>query len=164
MNREKNGAGEEPHHITTVFEGLLDRGADVRCYVGRKDGEVVATCVTLRKAQRLFLKWVGFDYAALGERSGVYFALVLHAPVRDAYAEGLRVIECGAGAHQAKALRGCSSRAVTTSLAVADATLRPRVAQWLAAFGERRKQAFGVTTPSSQPLAVVSSGACCERG
>jgi hypothetical protein len=169
LNREKNGAGEQPEHITGVLTALLDQGADVRAYLGHKEGSLVATCVALRKGHRLFPKWAGFDYAAVGERSGIYFALVLDAPVRDAYAEGLRTVEFGAGAHRAKALRGCIPRAVTTSMVLADATLRPRAAAWLDAFGDTRRAAFGDPTPS-RPAALPllngtgSSGGCCSAG
>ncbi|GAA3850894.1 hypothetical protein GCM10022243_15890 [Saccharothrix violaceirubra] len=143
LNREKNGAGEEPSHIETILTALLDAGADVRCHLARKDGAVVGVCVAIRKGDRLFLKWAGFDYAVLGDRSGVYFGLVLDAPVREAYDEGLRFVEYGAGAHQAKALRGCAPRAVTTGLVVADTGLRERVAGRLAEFGRTRHEVFG---------------------
>ncbi len=124
LNREKNGAGEEPSHIAGLLTALLDAGAEVRAYLGRNDGALVASCVTITKDHRLFVKWAGFDYAAVGERSGIYFAMVLDAPVRDAYAAGLRTVEFGAGAHQAKALRGCTPRAVTTVMILADPELR----------------------------------------
>ncbi len=170
LNREKNGAGEEPSHILGLLTALLDEGADVRAYLGFKDGALVASCVTIRKNHRLFPKWAGFDYAAIGERSGIYFALVLDAPVRDAYSEGLRTVEFGAGAHHAKILRGCSSRAITTSMVLADAELRPRAYAWLDAFGRSRRAAFGDASPelpASAPLTVLSgssTGGCCAAG
>lgn len=166
LNREKNGAGEAPSHIAGLLTALLDSGADVRAYLGRKDGSLVATCVTIRKNHRLFVKWAGFDYAAIGERSGIYFALVLDAPVRDAYAEGLRTAEFGAGAHQAKALRGCTARAVTTVMVLSDPQLRQRAAGWLDAFGASRRAAFGdvVAAPSVSGLAAGGAGACCAGG
>lgn len=164
LNREKNGAGEEPAHIAGTLGALIDAGADVRAYLGSKDGALVATCVVIRKQHRLFPKWAGFDYAAIGERSGIYFALVLDAPVRDAYAEGLRTVEFGAGAHQAKVLRGCTSRAVTTSLVLADESLRPQAAEWMDAFGATRRVAFGDAAPAPVRLNVLpgSGGACCS--
>jgi len=110
----------------------------------------------------MFVKWAGFDYAAVGERSGIYFALVLDAPVSDAYAEGLRTVEFGAGAHQAKTLRGCTPRAVTTAMVMADPALRPQVASWLDAFAASRRVAFGDTpAPAAQ---VPASAACCAGG
>jgi hypothetical protein len=167
LNREKNGAGEEPAHIVDMLTALLDAQADVRAYLGTKDGALVATCVVIRKHHRLFPKWAGFDYAAIGERSGIYFALVLDAPVRDAYAEGLRTVEFGAGAHQAKMLRGCTPRPVTTAMVVSDPELRPQVAKWMDAFGASRRVAFGDAPAATRtPLPVVSggSGACCSDG
>ncbi|MFE3323976.1 GNAT family N-acetyltransferase [Streptomyces sp. NPDC059176] len=167
LNREKNGAGEEPAHISGILSALIDEGADVRAYLGYKDDALVATCVTIRKNHRLFPKWAGFDYAKIGERSGIYFALVLDAPVRDAYAEGLRTVEFGAGAHQAKALRGCTPRAVTTSMVLSDPELRPRSAAWLDAFGLSRHTAFGDAVAPARPAALpllgeAGGGGCCS--
>ncbi|MFJ5831691.1 GNAT family N-acetyltransferase [Streptomyces sp. NPDC093089] len=165
LNREKNGAGEEPEHIVGVLSALIDEGADVRAYLGYKDGALVATCVTIRKNHRLFPKWAGFDYAAIGERSGIYFALVLDAPVRDAYAEGLRTVEFGAGAHQAKALRGCTPREVTTSMLLSDPALRPQADAWLEAFGNSRRVAFGATSPApARPANLPLLGGSCDSG
>jgi uncharacterized protein len=149
LNREKNGAGEEPPHIAGLLTALLDGGADVRAYLGWKDSALVASCVCIGKDHRLFVKWAGFDYVAVGERSGIYFAMVLDAPVRDAYADGLRTVEFGAGAHQAKALRGCTPRTVTTAMVVSDPQLRPRAAGWLDAFGTSRHAAFGDLTATN---------------
>jgi hypothetical protein len=166
MNREKNGAGDDPAQVAVMLTALLDAGADVRAYLGRKDGSLVASCVTISKNHRLYVKWPGFDYDALGERSGIYFTLVLDAPVRDAYADGLRTIEFGAGAHQAKALRGCLPRAVTTTMILADPQLRPQAAAWLDSFGRGRRAAFGDALPEAEsaPAASAPDGACCSAG
>lgn len=161
-NREKNGAGERPEHIEGLLGSLLMAGADVRCWAARKDGDVVGTCVGIRKGDRLFIKWVGFDYAALGERSGVYFGLVLDAPVRDACAEGLRFVECGAGAHQSKALRGCLPRRKRSAVWVADERLRADVARLVRTFGEHRQESFGVRPAApALPLVQAADSACC---
>lgn len=167
LNREKNGAGEQPAHIETMVAGLLDAGVDLRAYLGWLDGEVVASCVVLSKERRLFPKWAGFDYERLGDRSGVYFEMVLNAPVRDACAEGFRGVEFGAGAHRAKTLRGTLSRQVSTSLVLADAGLRERAARWLEAFGDARRVAFGESPAPTTPKLINSSaagGACCSGG
>lgn len=166
LNREKNGAGEEPSHIAGLLTALLDGGADVRAYLGHKDGALVASCVTISKDHRLFVKWAGFDYGVVGERSGIYFAMVLNAPVRDAYAEDLRTVEFGAGAHQAKALRGCTTRTMTTVMVLSDPLLRPQAAGWLDAFGRSRRAAFGeAAAPGALPLAATGApGACCASG
>jgi predicted N-acyltransferase len=148
LNRAKNGAGEEVEHIAGVLGALLDAGADVRAYLARLDDRVVGSCVVLRKERRLFAKWVGFDYEAVGDRSGIYFELVIDRSVRDACGEGLASVEFGAGAHQAKRLRGSSSRAVTTVLAVADPALRPDVARFMDLFGRARRVAFGDAVPA----------------
>ena len=119
LDREKNGAGEDPARVAALLGGLLAAGADLRAYVGLASGGMVASCVLLRKQDRLYQKWVGFDHRALGEADGLYFALALEAPVRDAYTEGLRAVELGVGDHEGRKLRGCSSRVLTTALLVA---------------------------------------------
>ncbi len=127
----------------------------------------MASCVVLRKGNQLLPKWAGFDYAAIGDRSGIYFAMVLNAPVRDAYAEGLRRVEFGAGAHEAKTLRGCQSREVTTALLLADASARPTAERLLREFGQARRVAFGERSGPA-PLTLLptaqTGGACCSSG
>lgn len=167
LNREKNGAGQDPRHIEVMLTRLLDHGADVRGYLGFRDGQVLASIVVLRKGQRLYAKWGGFDYATIGDRSGVYFAMGLDAPVRDAYAEGLRAVEFGAGAHEAKSLRGCESRAITTVMWLADEQLRPRAGQLLRRWSNARRAAF-VAEPTLEgrelPLVSAAGDACCSTG
>jgi predicted N-acyltransferase len=156
LNREKNGADDQPARIAAVLGDLLDSGVDLHAYLGLADGEVIASCVALRKEHRLFPKWAGFDYSALGERSGVYFSLVLDAPVKDSLAEGLRAVECGAGAHQAKKLRGCSSRIINTVLFVADESRRPTVARLQEAHGQVRLASLDGNMPTSPPPGSIS--------
>ena len=144
LTKEKNQANEDPVHVETVLHALLEAGAGVRCYVARREGEVLGICVALLKDRRLYIKWAGFHYASLGDRSGVYFGLVLHAPIRDGYSEGLRGIEFGAGAHQAKALRGCLNRAKLTAMVATEPALRSALPRLLAAFGDRQRTEFGV--------------------
>lgn len=164
LNREKNGAGQDPDQIRTMLAGVLDAGADVRAYLGLDGDRVVGSCVVLRKDTRLFPKWAGFDYSAIGERSGLYFAMVLNAPVRDAYAEGLRAVEFGSGAHQAKKLRGCSSREITTVLLMTDKALRGKTADLQDTFAAARHSAFG-DAPTRPALSLIQpGGACCSAG
>ena len=120
--------------------------------------------MVIRKEHRLLPKWAGFDYSKVGERSGLYFALVLNAPVRDALAEGLRSVEFGAGAHEAKKLRGCTARAVHTGLLVAAPDLRSDAARLAAAFGAARREAFGdqPSQPLTLPLTATTAGGCCS--
>ncbi|HEY6798963.1 MAG TPA: GNAT family N-acetyltransferase [Kineosporiaceae bacterium] len=166
LNREKNGAGEEPVHISTMLEVLLDAGVEVRAYLGRLDGDVVASCVVLRKGHRLLPKWAGFDYERIGDRSGVYFAMVLNSPVRDGYGEGLHTVEFGAGAYQAKRLRGCASRSITTAVLLSDSALRPSAARLLDSFGAARRVAFSdQPAPAALPIvSTASTSACCGNG
>jgi uncharacterized protein len=166
LNRQRNGAGQEPAQIAAMLTSLLGAHAGVRAYLGVAAGRIVGSCVVLRKGDRLFPKWAGFDYERLGGRSGLYFAMVLNGPVRDALAEGLRVVEFGAGAHQAKRLRGCSSRAITTALLVADPALRPTSYRLHGEFGRARHVAFG-DGPVAGPATATAGhhqAACCSGG
>jgi predicted N-acyltransferase len=165
LNRDKNGTGEDPARIAGMLAALLGSGADVRAYLGFQDGALVASCVTIRKNHRLFVKWPGFDYAAVGDRSGIYFALVLDAPVRDACAEGLRTVEFGAGAHRAKYLRGAQPLTVTTAMVLADPSLHEQAAARLDSFGRSRHAAFGDVAEAGPGVpAAAGTGACCAEG
>jgi hypothetical protein len=163
LNREKNGGSEQPHHIEQLITSLVNAGADLRAYLAEDGDEIVGSCVVLRKEHRLLPKWAGFDYSQVGDRSGLYFTLVLNAPVRDALAEGLRSVEFGAGAHQAKQLRGCTARGVQTALLLADPQLRPDAGRLAAAFGAARRTAFGdsPSRPVNLPLAIATATSCC---
>lgn len=173
LNREKNGSGQELAQVEAMLTRLLDAGSDIRAYLGLAGDAVVGSCVVLRKEHRLFPKWAGFDYSAIGDRSGLYFAMNLNAPVRDAYAEGLRAVEFGAGSHQAKQLRGCSSREVSTVLLLMDDSLRERARALQDAFAQSRHAAFGDSPPAApgdvpaRPLLEViqpGQSACCSGG
>ncbi|WP_405009836.1 GNAT family N-acetyltransferase [Kitasatospora sp. NBC_01539] len=143
QNRQKYGGGEDEAHIAALLGALLDGGSDVRAYLAHKDEQVAAVSVTVRQGKRLFVKWAGFDYDLLGERSGIYFEIVLDRPLRDAYAEGVTAIEAGPGADEAKRLRGFRPRRIRSVVLAADETLRPKVAELHEAFGEARRQALG---------------------
>ncbi len=170
LNRQKYDGGEGPEHLRPLLRTLIEEGVDVRAYLGEKDGATVASVLTIRQGDRLFVKWAGFDYDAIGERSGLYFTLVLDAPVRDAHAEGLASVEFGPGAEEAKRLRGCSQRTIQSALLVADPALREQVAGWQAAFAEERRTALGVDQAPTKPAkrrffglraAQEPGGSCC---
>jgi hypothetical protein len=114
MNRQKYDGSESVEHISTLLTALVDDGADVRAYVAYLQDTVTAAAVTIRQGRRLVVKWAGFDYAALGERSGLYFPLVLDRPLQDAYAEGLESVEAGPGAYGGA--RRAALGAVTTEV------------------------------------------------
>ena len=160
-NREKYGAAGEADRISMMLGALLDAGVTVSCHTAVVDGLLVGACVTIRKQRRLFVKWAGVDAAALGERSGVYFALVLDAPVRQALAEGARIVEYGSGSHQAKALRGCQPRRLTSALLLADRTLRAQAAQLLDAYAAAQRASSGLVEEVPAVLEPVSGGASC---
>ncbi|WP_405009809.1 GNAT family N-acetyltransferase [Kitasatospora sp. NBC_01539] len=143
QNRQKYGGGEDEAHIGALLGALLDDGADVRAYLAFKDDRLAAAVVAVRQGRRLFVKWAGFDYEILGERSGLYFELVFDRPVRDSFEEGLAVIEAGPGADEAKRLRGFRPRQVRSAILLADEALRPAAARLHAAYGEAQRQALG---------------------
>ncbi|WP_330296882.1 GNAT family N-acetyltransferase [Streptomyces sp. NBC_00503] len=154
QNRQKYGGGEDEAHIGALLSALVEGGADVRAYLAYKDDEVAAVSVTVLQGKRLFVKWAGFDYEALGERSGIYFEIVLDRPLRDAYAEGVTSIEAGPGADEAKRLRGFKPRQIRSAILVTDTELRPEVAKLHAAFGQARRDALGATTAEAPTTAI----------
>lgn len=153
-NRQKYSGGEDEAHIGALLCALVEGGADVRAYLAYKDGELAAVSVTVRQGRRLFIKWAGFDYEALGERSGVYFEIVMDRPLRDAYAEGVTSIEAGPGADDAKRLRGFKPQQVRSAILVTDTALRPRVAELHAAYGKARREALGVSAEEEPTTAI----------
>ncbi|MFI8767395.1 GNAT family N-acetyltransferase [Streptomyces sp. NPDC053792] len=154
QNRQKYGGGEDEAHIGALLAALVEGGADVRAYLVHKNDLLVAVSVTVKQGKRLFVKWAGFDYEALGERSGVYFEIVLDRPLRDAYAEGVTAIEAGPGADEAKRLRGFRPRPIRSVVLVTDTALRPKVAELHAAFGQARREALGATVEEEPTTAI----------
>lgn len=156
LNRQKYDGSEGAEHIIALLTALLDDGADVRAYLAYLEDTVVASAVTIRQGTRLVVKWAGFDYAALGERSGLYFPMVLDRPLQDAFSEGLEFVEGGPGADQAKRLRGYQPRPIYTAIWVADVSVRERVAALQGAYGGARRAALGAgTTEADEPAAAT---------
>ncbi|WP_183067752.1 GNAT family N-acetyltransferase [Streptomyces sp. gCLA4] len=154
QNRQKYSGGEDVTHIHALISALVDGGTDVRAYLAHKDDQVAAVSVTVRQGKRLFVKWAGFDYEALGERSGVYFEIVLDRPLRDAYAEGVTAIEAGPGADDAKRLRGFKPHRLRSAILVADPALRAEVAELHAAYGQARREALGLGATEEPSTAI----------
>ncbi|MDF3139966.1 MULTISPECIES: GNAT family N-acetyltransferase [unclassified Streptomyces] len=154
LNRQKYDGGEDSAHIAALLTGMLDGGVDVRAYLAFLDEEVVASLVTLRQGKLLIIKWAGFDYEAIGERSGLYFELVLDRPLRDAYAEDVQVIQAGPGADQAKRLRGFQPARIRSAVFVSDASLRDQVAQLHTAYAEARREALGASADQEPTTAI----------
>lgn len=146
LNRHKYDGGENASVITALLTALIDDGANVRAHLAFKGEEIVGSGVAIRQGKRLIVKWAGFDYEAVGERSGLYYSMVFNRPLRDAFAEGLDSLEMGAGADQAKRLRGCRPRTLYTALLVTDARLRDRVAGLQGACGGARRAALDAET------------------
>ncbi|MFD6968566.1 GNAT family N-acetyltransferase [Streptomyces sp. NPDC059979] len=154
QNRQKYSGGEDITHIHALISALVEGGADVRAYLAYKDDQVAAVSVTVRQGKRLFVKWAGFDYEALGERSGIYFEIVMDRPLRDAYAEGVTAIEAGPGADEAKRLRGFKPHQLRSAVLVTDTALRPEVAKLHAAYGQARRAALGLGAEGESTTAI----------
>ncbi|MDT9683731.1 GNAT family N-acetyltransferase [Streptomyces sp. TRM76323] len=146
LNRQKYDGSEGTEQIEALLTSMIESGADVRAYLAYYEGEIVGSTVGFRQGKRLFIKWAGFDYDAIGERSGLYFELLFDRPLKDAYDEKLEALELGPGADQAKRLRGCKPRAVHTALLITDAKVAPKAAELQSAFGEARREALGAET------------------
>src|SRR6266542_4378798 len=144
-NRQKYGVDATADDAPAVIRELQAAGVGVLVTGGFLDGELVACCVTFIKGDRVYAKYTGVAYDLLGERSGAYFTVVLHAVIDAAYRRGYRAVEFGVGAHQAKALRGCASRTVTSYTLPADPTMTSLVQQTAQASAQRRSNDFVLT-------------------
>lgn len=122
---------------------LLELGVPLLCTGGFRDGQLVACCLSVEKAGRVYAKHAGFDYDTLGTRSGAYFAVVVYGTIAAAYNRNARVIEFGAGAHQAKTLRGCQPRDITSYLLTTQPDVRATFAAAAAANAPLRHAEYG---------------------
>lgn len=159
-NRQRYGARASAEELAPVVTTLLDAGVPMVCPAGFLNGELVACCLLVGKAERLYARYAGFDYDRLGQRSGAYFAVVMHATIAAAYQHGYTQLEYGIGAHQAKALRGCASRPVTSHLLVVDdPTLAAALAPLAETSSQRRLADYQQPdpTPTSPPGATPAS-------
>jgi uncharacterized protein len=114
--RRRYGQDVADTEAPQILARLLGLGVPLAAVGGFRDGQLVACCVSLEKGDRLYAKYAGFDYDALGTRSGVYFAVVMYGTLAAAYDRKAHVVEYGIGGHRAKALRGCQPRDVTSYL------------------------------------------------
>lgn len=114
--RRRHGQDIPDTEVATVLARLLDRSVPLLAVGGFQHGTLVACCVSVEKAGRIYAKHAGFDYDILGTRSGAHFAVVMYGTLAAAYDRKASLIEYGVGAHQAKAFRGCQSRDVTSYL------------------------------------------------
>jgi uncharacterized protein len=114
--RRRYGQDVAETEAPQVLARLLELDVPLLAVGGFQDGRLVACCVSLEKGDRVFAKYAGFDYDALGTRSGAYFAVVMYGTLAAAYDRKARVVEYGIGGHHAKALRGCQPCDVTSFL------------------------------------------------
>lgn len=80
-------------------------GDSARLSVCRRDGATVGFCIYLEHGNTAYLRWVGFDYANL-VGAAEYFNLVYYDQIRTAPERGIRQLDLGRKAIQAKVLRG----------------------------------------------------------
>lgn len=114
--RRKYGQEIDETEIPTVLTRHLDLGVPLLTVGGFQEDKLVACCVSVEKGDRVYVKHGGFDYHALGTRSGAHFAVVMYGTLAAAFDRKARLVEYGIGAHQTKTLRGCQSRMVTSYL------------------------------------------------
>lgn len=115
-NRRRYGYDITETHVPAVLTRLLELGVPLLAVGGLQGDRLVACCVSLEKSARVYAKYAGFDYDTLGTRSGAHFVVVVYGTLRAAYDRKSHAVEYGVGAHQAKALRGCKSREITSYL------------------------------------------------
>lgn len=142
-NRRRYGmAASGDQAIQTVLH-LKQAGFPVLAALGFAGSRLVACCISLRKRERLYAKYVGFDYDFLGTRSGVYAPVAIWAPLAAAYQVGCSAVEFGVGAHEAKIRRGCLSRPIESYLLTEDAYVRQMFQRAAEAIRSRHSAEFG---------------------
>lgn len=144
-NRRRYGYDITETHAPLVLTRLLELGVPLLTVGGFQHDRLVACCVSLEKAGRVYAKYAGFDYGTLGTRSGAYFAVVMYGTIAAAHSRKARVIEFGVGAHQAKALRGCRSRTITSYLLTGKQHIRDAFAAAAAANTPHRRAEYAAT-------------------
>lgn len=115
-NRHRHGQDVAETDAPKILARLAELDVPLLAVGGFQHGQLVACCVSLEKGDRIYAKYAGFDYDALGARSGAHFTVVIYGTLAAAYDRKARVVEYGIGAHRAKALRGCRPRDVTSYL------------------------------------------------
>jgi hypothetical protein len=147
--------------VPKVLARLLELDVPLLCTAGFKNGQMAACCVSVEKAGRIYAKHAGFDYDTLGTRSGAHFAVVIYATLAAAYDRRAHIIEYGIGAHQAKALRGCQPRTVTSYLLTASPHVRDIFTAAATVSTPRRQAEYA--TPGQPSGESSRSSACCLR-
>ncbi len=144
-NKRRYGLAAPRDEVTQTVLHLEQAGFPVLATLAFAGARLVACCISLRKRDRLYAKYAGFDYDILGTRSGVYAPVVIWATLAAAYQTSCSAVEFGVGAHQAKIMRGCLSRRIESYLLTEDAYVREMFQQ--AASRSRRRTEFGGAGP-----------------
>ncbi|MGH3913165.1 MAG: GNAT family N-acetyltransferase [Pseudonocardiaceae bacterium] len=137
------------------------------CAFTPDDGRLLGGHILFYRHPRLYAKWVGVDTDVAG--TGLYFALVIEAAIALGYELGALSLELGAGAYEAKRLRGSLSRVKNTALLAFDPAVLSACLPLFTEFGRSRRAAQNSTTSplSDLELAAADSGGpngapCCS--
>jgi hypothetical protein len=123
-NKRRYGLAAPLDEVTQTVLRLEQAGFPVVANLGFAGARLVACSISLRKRDRLYGKYVGFDYDTVGTRSGLYAPVAIWATLAAAYQTGCSAVEFGVGSHQAKIIRGCLSRPIASYLLAEDAYVR----------------------------------------
>lgn len=116
-------------------------GDVVRVFTARAGGRAVGFLVAYEHDRVLYCKQVAVDHSAASPCT--YFNLGYYGPLRYATATGIRRVEYGMGAYEAKLLRGCRLTPLEARVRCALPAVAGRLPEYLAAYGaaqERRAE------------------------
>jgi predicted N-acyltransferase len=113
-NRYGHAVTREQMEFYLLMLGMSMEDASLTL-VAYDDGRPVAFTVVLLGDEKWFVRAWGCDYTAV-ERAGHYFNLTYYEPIVRATARGVRLIDFGVGALEAKTLRGCRLEPLWTVL------------------------------------------------
>lgn len=116
---------DEVHRTFTDQAACLDDRSVV--FTVRIDGRLVGASVTYEWYGTLYVRAVGFDYAAL-RGAFEYYALCYYLPIDYMSERGLTALHLGIGAYGAKVKRGCRLTPLWTVAVADDPADTPRLA------------------------------------
>jgi hypothetical protein len=146
-NKRRYGLTAPRDEVTQTVLHLEQAGFPVLATLGFAGARLVACGISLRKHDRLYAKYAGFDYDILGARSGVYAPVAIWGTLAAAYQTGCSAVEFGVGSHQAKVIRGCLSRPIESYLLTEDAYVREMFQQAALASRSGHEAEFGGAGP-----------------
>lgn len=84
----------------------------VTIYTASKDGNYIAVCASIRKADTVYVPLIGVNHETAGN-DFTYFNLAFYQPIRDAVEAGVKRIIFGNSQYRAKMRRGCKLQYLT---------------------------------------------------